>query len=163
MKDERINKLRGKLKYLEDIEIDKEINNNSDKLKTDKDIEKIAKEIYHKRGINYQKINNNIFNNFMYEIQQFVNIYKERDKKTRRLMIFDLIYMLALLILIKVPFILVKDISYEYITLLISNNIISKIWDVIFLLIYTATIICTFIVLMNNFNSKYIKMNKKEK
>ncbi len=156
MEDKRIIKLRGKLKYLEASEIEKEIKANRDKLKTDKEIDKIAKEIYHKRGINYQKINNNIFNNFMYEIKQFVNIYKEKNKKIRRLMIFDLIYMIVLLILIKVPFILVKDISYEYIALLISNNIISKIWDLIFLIIYTITIICIFIVLMNNFNNKYI-------
>ena len=155
MEDKRIIKLRGKLKYLEASEIEKEIKANRDKLKTDKEIDKIAKEIYHKRGINYQKINNNIFNNFMYEIKQFVNIYKEKNKKIRRLMIFDLIYMIVL-ILIKVPFILVKDISYEYIALLISNNIISKIWDLIFLIIYTITIICIFIVLMNNFNNKYI-------
>ena len=163
MTDERINKLRSKLKYLEDSEIEKEIKANSDSLKTDKDIEKIAKEIYQKRGINYQKINNNILNNFIYGIQQFVNIYKEKDKKTRRLMIFDLIYMLVLLILIKIPFILVKDISYEYITLLISNQIISKLWDLLFLIVYTVTVICTFIVLMNSFNSKYVRNINKEK
>ena len=71
-------------------------------------------------------------------------------------MIIDIVYFVILLLLIKIPFDLVRDIGYEYLEMLSTNNTLYTLWNLAFLLIYTITLICTAIVLIKNFNSKYV-------
>ena len=57
----------------------------------------------------------------------------------------------------KIPFDLIRDIGYEYIELISNNSILITTWNLVFLLLYTITIICVAIVLIRNFNKKYVK------
>lgn len=156
MKNERIKKLEAELKYLLDDERKKEIENYNSMLDTNKvNIKEVAKEIYHKRGINYDKLNKGFLNNLTNTINELSTTFKNKDSATKRKMIIEIIYIVILLILIKVPFDLVRDIGYDYIELLSTNNLYYTLWNLIFLLLYTGTIICTFIVLIKNFNNKY--------
>ena len=72
-------------------------------------------------------------------------------------MVIDIVYLVLLIILLKIPFDLVRDIGYEYIEMLSTNNLFYTLWNLAFLLIYTITIICAFVVLVRNFNNKYNK------
>lgn len=156
MKEERIKRLSNELKYLESKERDKELLKYDKKLDAKKvDIKEIAKEIYHKRGIDYDKLNSGICSNLINEISDLGNNFKTNDKKIRNKMILEVVYIIILLILLKVPFDLVRDVGYEYIELLSTNSLWEILWRLTFLLVYTITLICTSIVLIRNFNCKY--------
>ena len=70
-------------------------------------------------------------------------------------MYLEIVYIVLLLILMKIPFDLVRDIGYEYIELLTTNSLFYTLWNFAFLLLYTITLICSVIVLIRNFNKKY--------
>ena len=84
-----------------------------------------------------------------------ITIFKSKEKATRNKMIVQIVYIVLLLILIKIPFDLVRDLGYDYIELLSTNNLIQTLWNFGFLLLYTVTMICTFVVLIRNFNAKF--------
>lgn len=158
MKDERIKRLEEELKYLLEDERKNEIAKCKTMIDTNEvNIKEIVKEIYLKRGIDYAKLNKGFLNNLTDSIGELSTSFKNKDGSTKKKMIIEIIYIIILLILIKVPFDLVEDIGYEYIGLLSTNNVYYTLWSTIFLLLYTITIICTFIVLIRNFNKKYNK------
>lgn len=158
MKEERIKKLEVELKYLLDEEKKKEIANHETMIDTNNvSIKEIAKDIYAKRGIDYSKLNKGFFNNFVNTISDLSTVFKNKDSATKKKMIIEIIYIIILLLLIKIPFDLVKDIGYDYIEMLSTNGLYYNLWNLAFLLLYTVTIICTFIVLIRNFNNKYSK------
>ena len=72
-------------------------------------------------------------------------------------MVVEVIYIILLLILIKVPFSLVRDIGYDYIKILTTNNVINILWNLFFLILYTITMLCALIVLIRNFKNSYKK------
>lgn len=152
MENERIKRLRKELKYLTEEEIDKEIANYKD-IKA-KDIKNVAKKIYLSRGIDYQKLNMNIISELINEITSIYNIFKKQDKKGKINIILNIVYTIILLILMKVPFILVRDIGYDYLRILSTNKILFVLWNLIFLVLYTVTAFCAFIVLIRSFTSK---------
>ena len=152
MENERIKRLRKELKYLTEEEIDKEIANYKD-IKA-KDIKNVAKKIYLSRGIDYQKLNINIISELINEITSIYNIFKKQDKKGKINIILNIVYTIILLILMKVPFILVRDIGYDYLRILSTNKILFVLWNLIFLVLYTVTAFCAFIVLIRSFTSK---------
>lgn len=156
MKEKRIKELRLELKYLEKDVIDEEIKKHNKELEKD-NVKDIARMIYHERGIDYNLINRNIFNRLIYEISSFVNLFQNNDKKIRKRMIIEVLYILLILILIRIPFMLVEDICFDYINLLTTKGIVIKLIHLLFLVIYTITIICSFIVLNRTFIKKYIK------
>jgi len=154
--ENKITELEKELKYLTKEALEKEIENNKNKLENkDVNIKKIAKEIYLRRGLDINKLNRNITSNLINDINTFFNSFKGKDKTIKRKMIIDIVYLIILIILIKLPFDLVRDIGYEYIELLSTNNIFYTLWNLAFLLLYTITAICTFIVLVKNFNQNY--------
>ena len=70
-------------------------------------------------------------------------------------MIRDILIMVLLLVLLKIPFDFVRDLGFDYISVLTTNNTLYTIWNLVFLVLYTIVFICTLIVLMRNFNTKY--------
>ena len=71
-------------------------------------------------------------------------------------MILDLIYMFLVIILVKLPFNLVRDIGYDYILIASKSTLIENLWYLLFLVLYTITALCIFIVLARGFNKKYL-------
>ena len=157
MKENKINKLRSELKYLVEEERENEIKKISKKIDENTDVKKIAQEIYLERGLDYQKLNANIFLRLINEITNVVEVFKNKNGKDKRKMILEIVYIILLLILIKIPFNLVCDIGLEYINVISNNKVLNYIWNLAFLLLYTITIICTLIVLLRNFINKYNK------
>ena len=157
MKENKINKLRSELKYLVEEERENEIKKISKKIDENTDVKKIAQEIYLERGLDYHKLNTNIFLRLINEITNVVEVFKNKNGKDKRKMILEIVYIILLLILIKIPFNLVCDIGLEYINVISNNKVLNYIWNLAFLLLYTITIICTLIVLLRNFINKYNK------
>ncbi len=156
MKEKNINKLNDELKFLLKDEREKEIANYSESLSNDNvNIELIANEIYTKRGIDYKLLKKGFFNKMIESFSNFSDTFKNHDSKIRKKMIIDLVYMVVILVLIKLPFDLIRDIGYDYLEVLTRNEIINNLWYLGFLLLYTITFICALIVLINNFNKKY--------
>ena len=158
MKEERIKKLTKELRHLPKAEIQKEIEYYNTALESENtDIKAIAKEIYNKRGMDYSKLNKGFFNSIVNAINDFIGAFNNKDGKTKGKMLVELLYMVILIILMKIPFNLVRDLGYDYIPNLISNNSYYHLWDAVCLIIYIITSICTLIVLIRNFNNKYNK------
>lgn len=152
--NEKKQKLEKELRYLLKDVRDEEIKKYSSDLENE-DVKVIAQRIYNERGIDYSSLDTGLLNNISKTITDLMNVFKGKDKQTRNKMILEIVYIVVLLILIKIPFDLVKDIGYEYIALLSQNHVISIFWELAFLILYTIVIVCTFIVLIRNFNAKY--------
>lgn len=155
MKEQRIKELRNLLKYLIDFEIDKEIELNFSKLEDKNvDINKLACDIYLQRGLNINKIKKT--NKTLVErINDMIELFKIKDKNTKKKMFVDIIYIMLVIILVKIPFDLIRDIGYEYVEIISTKTLYNNIWNLIFLIMYTITIISIFIAFLNNFNNKY--------
>ena len=154
MKKEEIKKLEKELKYLLKEERKKEIDKYS-QANENMHAKEIAKEIYRNRGIDYKKLNSNIFNNITDTLTTFGSLFKNKDSKIRNKMIFDLLYIVVILVLIKLPFDLVRDIGYNYLDILLDNSAIDLLWRLGFLILYTITLLCCLIFFIKNFNNKY--------
>ncbi len=153
MIEERKKKLKKELSYLLESEIQKEIMLNENNLLNENiKIKDIANSIYTKRGIDYKKIKSN---NLIDVINETADVFKNKDKKTKRNMYINIIYIILLLILMKIPFDFVRDLGYDYLKVLLTKTIYYNLWYILFLLLYTVTMVCTFIVLLRNFNSKF--------
>ena len=156
MKENRIKQLRNELNFLLKDEIEKELIEYNAKIEDESiSVKEIAKEIYLKRGLDVSKLKKGFVNNLIDNINEMASLFKNKDKITKNRMYLEIVYILLLLILIKIPFDLVRDIGYEYIELITTNSLFYTLWNLIFLLLYTITFVCSFIVLIRNFNKKY--------
>lgn len=158
--EKKIKELEKELKYLTDKAIEEEINKNKNRLEQE-EIKDIVNDIYLSRGLDINKIKGNISNNVFSDLVVVLNGFRNKDKVTKKNMVIDIIFFILILILIKIPFDLVRDIGYEYIELISTNNTLYTLWNLAFLLIYTITLICVAIVLIKNFNNKYLNNNDK--
>ena len=154
--DDKIKKLEKELKYLTKDVIKEEIEKNKNRLESE-DAKIIANDIYLNRGLDITKLKRNITSNLINDFSSAFSDFKNKDKDTKKRMIIDIIYFVLLLLLMKIPFDLIRDIGYEYIELISNNSILITTWNLVFLLLYTITIICVAIVLIRNFNKKYVK------
>lgn len=156
MKEKKVKELKNELNVLLKEEVEKELILNDSKLEDEKiSVKDIAKDIYLKRGIDVSKLNKGLINNLIDNISELFNLFKNKDKKTKNKMYLEIVYIVLLLILMKIPFDLVRDIGYEYIELITTNSLFYTLWNFAFLLLYTITLICSVIVLIRNFNKKY--------
>lgn len=167
-KEEYLKNLERELKLLTEDELKKEIsfydnyfrNQENKNILFSETIESIgspkdvAKKIYLKRGIETNKINENIVDKLIKHINYIVNIFNN-NKNNKTKMIIDLVLMFIIIILLKSPFDLINDIGYDYIFLANPNPTYEKLWELLFLVLYTITAMCTFIVLIRNFIKKY--------
>lgn len=155
MKNEKLEKLEKELRFLIEVERKKELAVYEKSLADNVKVEDIAREIYQKRGIDYSKLHNGIFDNLESNITEFGSLFKNKDSSIRKKMIIDIIYIVIIVVFMKVPFDLIRDIGYDYIELLSTNNTIFILWRLAFLLLYTIVLICTLIIFIRNFNKKY--------
>lgn len=158
--EKKIKELEKELKYLTDKAIEEEINKNKNRLEQE-EIKDIVNDIYLSRGLDINKIKGNISNNVFSDLVAVLNGFRNKDKVTKKNMVIDIIFFILILILIKIPFDLVRDIGYEYVELISTNHTLYTLWNLAFLLIYTITLVCVAIVLIKNFNNKYLNNNDK--
>ena len=167
-KEEYLKKLEKELRFLTKEEFNKEIDcyNKFFSSEEEKGItftetmnslgtpKELSKKIYLKRGIDPTKLKGSFVNNIITSIVNIINAFKN-PKNPKKKMIIDLIYMVLLIILVKLPFNLVRDIGFDYIFLASKSPLIETLWYLLFLILYTITAICIFIVLARGFNKKY--------
>lgn len=168
-KEEYLKRLEKELNFLTQEELTKEIecykkffNSEEEKkvefvdtinsLGTPKEL---SKKIYLKRGIDPSKLKRNFINSIITSVINIINAFKN-PKNERKNMILDLIYMFLVIILVKLPFNLVRDIGYDYILIASKSILIENLWYLLFLVLYTITALCIFIVLARGFNKKYL-------
>lgn len=168
-KEEYLRKLKVELSYLTSAELKKELecyekffeSERGHNVSVEKSIEslgspkELAKKIYLKRGIDSTKLRKNIINNITDSIMGINSAFKSK-KNDKKKMVIDLVYLFVLIILVKFPFDLIRDIGFSYLDILTPGSIYETIWEILFLVIYTITAICTFVVLARNFNKKYL-------
>lgn len=156
--EKNIKTLEKELKYLTKEARTEEIEKNKDLLnREDVNIKEISNNIYVNRGLDISKIDGGIIHNLTKELSNFINGFEKNSKEIKRKMFIEVIYMILLVILLKIPFDLVRDIGYDYIKILSTNGLIYTLWQLLFLILYTITGCCTIIVLIRNFNKKYNK------
>lgn len=167
-KEEYLKKLKKELKFLTKDELNKEINfyekyfkseetknilfkETIESIGTPKDV---AQKIYLKRGIETKKINENYIDKIIGYKNSFIKIFKnEKNDKTK--LIVDLVIIVLIVLLLKTPFDLIKNIGYDYLFLDNPNATYEKIWETTFLILYIITMVCTLFLLVKNFIKKY--------
>ena len=153
---EKIKLLEKELKYLTKEAKQMEIEKNINRLDSE-EIRNIANDIYISRGLDISKLKRNFTSNMINDFSNIFSNYKNKDKYTKKKIVIDIIYYIIILLFLKIPFDFVRDIGYEYIEMLTTNNALFTVWNLVFLLLYTITLICTALVLIRNFNNKYSK------
>lgn len=114
----------------------------------------IANEIYQKRGMKitiYDKIK------FLDAVNILISNLQSKDKDKLKNVLLFFLYMFILVILIKVPFIYVRDIISNIFNDIFKNDNIYTIWALSFELIYAITAIIIFIKMIKN---KALKLEK---
>lgn len=114
----------------------------------------IANEIYQKRGMKitiYDKIK------FLDAVNILISNLQSKDKDKLKNVLLFFLYMFILVILIKIPFIYVRDIISNIFNDIFKNDNIYTIWALSFELIYAITAIIIFIKMIKN---KALKLEK---
>ena len=109
--------------------------------------EEEANKIYQKRGLNIKVTKKT---SFLDAVSTIIEIIKTKNKKSVLDIVLFFIYMFILIILIKIPFIYVRDIISTIFGVLITNNILGTIWNLAFELLYALTAILIFIKMIKN-------------
>ncbi len=106
-----------------------------------------ANKIYNKRGIVYTvKENISLFN----AASILTNKLQSQDKESIKNILLFFLYLIFLLIIIKIPFIYVRDIISNMFSNFLQTENLYSIWYLIFELLYAITTILIFIRLIKN-------------
>lgn len=147
--------LKKHLKYLT-IEAMNEELKNYENLPSYNDLDPIeeANKIYKKRGIN-KTVSNKI--NFLDSISILIEQFRSKDKKRITNVLLFFVYLFFLLILIKIPFIYVRDMIANIFNNIFINDNIYNIFALIIELLYAITTIIVFIKLIKNKSLEFEK------
>lgn len=145
-KEKFIKELKYQLRYLNKETQEEELKNyetldDYNNLKP----EEIANSIYQKRGLNIKVAKKT---SFLDSVSTIIEAIKSKDKKVLINLLLFFLYAFLLIILIKIPFIYVRDTISTIFSVLVTNNIISTIWNLAFELLYAITAILLFIKLI---------------
>ena len=151
-KDNFLKELKYQLRYLTKEALEEELKNNQDYNSPPEDI---ANNIYQKRGLNIKVARKS---SFLDSIATIIEAFK--DKKNISNLLGFFLYVFLLIILIKIPFSLIRDMISTIFNVFFSNEIISTIWVLTFELLYAITAILIFIKFIKNKAQEYEKAGK---
>lgn len=146
-KEKFLKELKYQLRYLNKEAQEEEIKNYENLQDYNLKAEDIANEIYKKRGLNL-KVRKKT--SFLDSVSIIIEEIKSKDKKILIDLLLFFLYMFVLIILIKIPFIYVRDIISSIFSVIGSNDIIYTIWNLLFELLYAITAILIFIKMIKN-------------
>ena len=146
-KEKFLKELKYQLRYLNKETIEEEIKNYENLSDYNLKPEEEANKIYQKRGLNIKVTKKT---SFLDAVSTIIDIIKTKNKKSVLDIVLFFIYMFILIILIKIPFIYVRDIISTIFGVLITNNILGTIWNLAFELLYALTAILIFIKMIKN-------------
>ena len=146
-KEKFLEELKYQLRYLNNKAKEEELKNYENLQDYNLKPEEEANKIYQKRGLNIKVTKKT---SFLDAVSTIIDIIKTKNKKSVLDIVLFFIYMFILIILIKIPFIYVRDIISTIFGVLITNNILGTIWNLTFELLYALTAILIFIKMIKN-------------
>lgn len=156
-KEEFLKELEYNLKSLTKKARQEELNQYKDLASYDNlDPVNIANEIYQKRGI---KINLSNKIKFLDATNILINNLQSKDKAKLKNILLFFLYMFFIVIIIKVPFIYVRDIITNIFNNTFQNDNIYTLWALSFELLYAITSI---IIVINMIKNKALDLEKKD-
>ena len=146
-KEKFLKELKYQLRYLNKETIEEEIKNYENLSDYNIKPEEEANKIYQKRGLNVKVTKKtSLFD----AVSIIIDAIKCKDKKIITDLIIFFVYIFILIILIKIPFIYIRDTISSIFSVLVSNDILYTIWSLTFELLYAITAILIFIRLIKN-------------
>ena len=146
-KEEFLKELKYQLRYLNKNIQEEELKSYENLENYNLKPEEIANSIYQKRGLNIKVTKKtSLFDS----ISTIIDALKSKNKKILLDLLFFFLYMFILIILIKIPFIYVRDIISPFFNVLVSNDTLYVIWNLTFELLYAITAILIFIKFIKN-------------
>ena len=146
-KEKFLEELKYQLRYLNNKAKEEELKNYENLQDYNLKPEEEANRIYQKRGLNIKVTKKT---SFLDAVSTIIDIIKTKNKKSVLDIVLFFIYMFILIILIKIPFIYVRDIISTIFGVVITNNILGTIWNLAFELLYALTAILIFIKMIKN-------------
>lgn len=146
-KEQFLKELKYQLRYLSKEAQEEELKNYENLEDYNLKTEDIANSIYQKRGLNL-KVNKKT--SFLDSVSIIIDKLRSKDKKIIIDFLLFFLYMFILIILIKIPFIYVRDIVSSIVNVINSNNVFYTIWNLLFELLYAITAIFIFIKMIKN-------------
>lgn len=146
-KEEFLKELKYQLRYLNKNIQEEELKSYENLENYNLKPEEIANSIYQKRGLNIKVTKKtSLFDS----ISTIIDALKSKNKKVLLDLLFFFLYMFILIILIKIPFIYVRDIISTFFNVLVSNDTLYLVWNLTFELLYAITAILIFIRFIKN-------------
>ena len=146
-KEKFLKELKYQLRYLNNETKEEELKNYKNFQEYNLKPEEEANKIYQKRGLNIKVTKKT---SFLDSVSTIIDIIKTKNKKSILDIFLFFIYMFILIILIKIPFIYVRDTISTIFGVLVTNNILYTIWNLVFELLYALTAILIFIKMIKN-------------
>ncbi|HIS87659.1 MAG TPA: hypothetical protein IAB49_06000 [Candidatus Caccenecus avistercoris] len=146
-KEKFLKELKYQLRYLNKETIDEELKNYENLPDYNLKPEDEANKIYQKRGLNVKVTKKtSLFD----AISKIIDAIKSKNKKIITDLVLFFVYIFILIILIKIPFIYIRDTISSIFSVLVNNDILYTIWSLAFELLYAITAILIFIHLIKN-------------
>lgn len=146
-KEKFLKELKYQLRYLNKETIDEELKNYENLPDYNLKPEDEANNIYQKRGLNVKVTKKtSLFD----AISKIIDAIKSKNKKIITDLVLFFVYIFILIILIKIPFIYIRDTISSIFSVLVNNDILYTIWSLAFELLYAITAILIFIHLIKN-------------
>ena len=146
-KEKFLKELKYQLRYLNKETIDEELKNYENLPDYNLKPEDEANKIYQKRGLNVKVAKKtSLFD----AISKIIDAIKSKNKKIITDLVLFFVYIFILIILIKIPFIYIRDTISSIFSVLVNNDILYTIWSLAFELLYAITAILIFIHLIKN-------------
>ena len=151
-KEQFLKELKYQLRYLNKKAQEEELKNYENLQDYNLKTEDIANSIYEKRGLNFKVSKKTTF---LDSVSMIIDKLRSKDKKVIIDLLLFFLYLFILIILIKIPFIYVRDIVSSIFSVINNNDIFYTIWNLSFELLYALTAILIFIKMIKNKASGY--------
>lgn len=146
-KEDFLKELKYQLRYLNKDTLEEEIQKYENLQDYNLKPEEVANNIYQKRGLNIKVTKKT---SFLDSVSIIIDVIKRKDKKIIIDLLLFFLYIFLLIILIKIPFIYIRDMVSTIFNVLVTNEILSTIWNLSFELLYALTAILIFIKFIKN-------------
>ena len=158
-RNEFLRSLRKSLSFLEKEELEREVlffinkidsakEADEEVIKTFGSMEDIVKEVAKRHGLNYKTVKKkeSWFKKFYNELVDLSTILKNSDGKKRGKILLDILLLIVITCVLKIPFIFVRDMGDNFVeTILESNMTILAVWGLFIELVYVVVALCFFI------------------
>ena len=146
-KEKFLKELKYQLRYLNKESQEEELKNYENRKDYNLKPEEEANKIYQKRGLNIKVTKKT---SFLDSVSIIIDAARKKDKKVLINLLLFFFYVFILVILIKIPFIYIRDTISTMFSIVVSTEVLYTIWNLTFELLYAITAILIFIHLIKN-------------